>query len=88
MDDLIFIINYQPMFEDFKEVMTQQCEIIELGLMSYFLRIEVQQMNDGIFISKKKYIIDIVKLCKMKSSSSIICTPIMERLEMKKKSTR
>ena len=88
MDDLIFIINYKPMFEDFKEVMTQQCEITELGLMSYFLRIEVQQINDGIFISEKKYIIDILKLCKMKSSSSIICTPIMERLEMKKKNTR
>ena len=55
MDDLIFAGNCQQMFEDFKEVMKQQFEMTNLGLMSYFLGIEVQQANYGIFISQKNY---------------------------------
>ena len=61
MDDLIFIGNYQQMFENFRETMQQQFEMIDLGLMSYFLGIEVQQMDDGIFISQKRYALDILK---------------------------
>ena len=41
--------------------MKQQFEMIDLGLMSYFLGIEVQQMDDGIFISQKMYALDILK---------------------------
>ena len=61
MDDLIFIGNYQQMFENFRETMKQQFEMIDLALMSYFLGIEVQQMDDGIFISQKRYALDILK---------------------------
>ena len=61
MDDLIFIGNYQQMFENFRETMKQQFEMIDLGLMSYFLGIEVQQMDDGIFISQKRYALGILK---------------------------
>ena len=53
--DLIFIGNCQQMFEDFREVMKQQFEMTDLGLMSYFLGIEVQQIDDEIFISQNKY---------------------------------
>jgi len=31
--------------------MTQQFEMTNMGLMSHFLGIEVQQSNDGIFVS-------------------------------------
>ena len=55
----------------------------DLGLMSYFLGIEVQQTDDGIFISQKNYALDILKKFKMESSSPIH-TPIVEQLEMKK----
>ena len=51
MDDLIFIGNYQQMFEDFREVMKQQFEMTDLGLMSYFLGIEVQQTDEDTFNS-------------------------------------
>ena len=40
--------------------------MIDLGLMSYFLGIEVQQTNDDIFMSQEKYVIDIQKLFEMK----------------------
>ena len=71
------------MFKDFKEAMKQQFEMIDLALMSYFLGIEVQQTDDGIFISQKSYVLDILKQFKMESSSTIR-TPIAKRLEIKK----
>ena len=55
-----------------------------LELMSHFLGIEVQQTDDGIFISQKMYAIDILKQFKMESSLAIRA-PIVEWLEMKKK---
>lgn len=36
-------------------------EMIDLGLMSYFLKMEVKQSNDGIFIYQKKYAKKILK---------------------------
>ena len=30
-------------------------EMTDLGFMSYFLRMEVKQDHDGVFISQKKY---------------------------------
>ena len=35
--------------------------MIDLGLMLYFLGIEGKQIDDGIFISQKKYDLDILK---------------------------
>ena len=53
MDDLIFIGSCQQMFEDFREAIKQQFEMTYLGLISYFLGVEVQQIDDDIFISLK-----------------------------------
>ena len=51
VDYLIFIGNNPSMFEDFKKVMTKEFEMTNIGLMAYYLGIEVKQMEDGIFIS-------------------------------------
>jgi len=50
-------------------------EMTDLGLMSYFLGIEVVQQKGGIFISQKKYASDILKKFKMEHSKPI-STPI------------
>ena len=55
--------------------------------MSYCLGIEVQQTDDDIFISQKKYSLNIIKQFKMESSSTIR-TPIAEQLEMKNEDIR
>ena len=55
MDDLISTGNNQIMFEEFKKVMAQEFEMSDMGLMSYYLGIEVKQMEDGIFISQEAY---------------------------------
>ena len=47
MDDLIFMINSPDMFVKFKQVMTREFEMTDIGLMSYYLGFEVKQMDDG-----------------------------------------
>ena len=41
--------------------MSKELEISDLGLLHYFLGIDVKQVEDGIFISQKKYAIDLLK---------------------------
>ena len=49
VDDLIFTGDYG--ITDFKTVMESEFEMTDLGLMKFFLGIEVQQSESGIFIS-------------------------------------
>jgi hypothetical protein len=65
VDDLIFTGNNSKMIVEFREAMIRCFEMTDLGLMSYFLGIEVVQQKDGIFISQKKYASDILKKFKM-----------------------
>jgi len=49
VDDLIFTCDFG--IEEFKSVMKDEFEMIDLGLLRYFLGIEVHQSKAGIFIS-------------------------------------
>ena len=55
VDDLIFIGNDKTLIGEFKEAMKNEFEMTDLGLLKFFLGIEVKQMHDGIFISQEKY---------------------------------
>lgn len=46
-------------------------EITDLGMMHYFLGIEVVQSAVGIFITQKKYALEILNKFKMKSYNSV-----------------
>jgi hypothetical protein len=49
MDDLIFTGNFG--IEEFNSVLKDAFEMTDLGIMRYFLGIEVHQYKTGIFIS-------------------------------------
>ncbi|KAK2989425.1 hypothetical protein RJ640_017680 [Escallonia rubra] len=59
------------MFTNFKKAMTKEFEMTDIGEMSYFLGVEVKQMEDGIFMSQKKYAEQILSRFKMKD-----CNPV------------
>ncbi|RDX81286.1 putative mitochondrial protein, partial [Mucuna pruriens] len=50
-----FIRCQHKYFEDFKKVMSYEFEMTNIGLMSYYLGLEVKQMNNGIFVSQESY---------------------------------
>ena len=55
VDDLIFTRNDNFLIGEFKEAMKNEFEMTDLGLLKYFLGIEVKQMHYGMFISRGKY---------------------------------
>jgi hypothetical protein len=61
--DLIFTGNFG--IEEFKSIMKDEFEMTDLGLMRYFLVIEVHQSGNGIFISQSKYVHEILKRISM-----------------------
>ena len=44
---------------EFKFIMMRKFEMSYLGLLHYFLGLEVNQNSDGIFISQRKYVINL-----------------------------
>ena len=56
VDDLIFTGNDDYLVENFKTVMKDEFEMTDMGLLRYFLGIEVEQNEKGIFISQAKYV--------------------------------
>ncbi|KAE8676644.1 hypothetical protein F3Y22_tig00111582pilonHSYRG00249 [Hibiscus syriacus] len=77
------IDNNPSMFNEFKDVMMKEFEMTDMGLMAYYLGIEVKQQNDGIFISQKSYAKEILKKFKMEN-----CKPISTPAEYGIKMTK
>ncbi|XP_019229122.1 PREDICTED: uncharacterized protein LOC109210203 [Nicotiana attenuata] len=81
VDDLIFTGNNPKLISEFREAMISQFEMADLGSMSYFHGIEVSQLDNGIFISQKKYAGDILMRFNM-DKAKLILTLIEEKLKL------
>lgn len=51
VDDLIYTKNDKELFDNFKHSMMEEFEMTDLGMMHYFLDIEIVQSSSGIFIT-------------------------------------
>ena len=58
--DMIYTDNL--MLEYFRTIMKREFEMTYLGLMKYFLGLEVTQTNKGIFIYQHKYATDVLHI--------------------------
>ena len=72
------------LIEDFKSCMMRNFEMTDLGLLQYFLGLEVIQGEDGIFVCQKKYAADLLKRFNM-ANCEVAHTPmnINEKLQRK-----
>ncbi|KAJ4981419.1 hypothetical protein NE237_032256 [Protea cynaroides] len=61
VDDLIFTKSNPKIFEEFKKEMTHDFEMTDIGLMSYYLGIEIKQMKNGIFIFQEGFAKEMLK---------------------------
>ena len=57
--------NSEFLMHDFIDIMTNKFGTVDLGFFHYFLGMEVSQLNDAIFISKGKYVVDLLDKFKM-----------------------
>jgi hypothetical protein len=60
VDDL-FLTNTESLIVECKYVLASKFEMKDLGMMHYFLGLEVWQRTDEIFLSQGKYIVEILK---------------------------
>lgn len=51
VDDLIYMGTNMKLVEDFKRAIMKEYEMTDLGLMKYFLGMQVKQVPGQIFIS-------------------------------------
>jgi hypothetical protein len=71
------------MIQEFKDEMKKMFEMPNLGMMNYFLGIEVMQSNHGIFTCQKKYALDILKRFKMQDCKPV-GTPMTTSIKLSK----
>ena len=60
VDDLIVTGHYQKEIHLLQKYLATEFEMKELGELKYFLEIEVAQSKHGIFLSQRKYVLDLL----------------------------
>lgn len=71
VDDLIYTGNSVSLLENIKASMMSEFAMVDLGLMKFFLGVELIQDEHGIFINQQKYAGEILKRFGMKNSNSV-----------------
>ena len=75
VDDLFLTGNEKQIMES-KKKLTEEFEMKNLGLMHYFLGLEVWQSSEGIFLNQENYVVEILKRCKF------MATPMDSNLKL------
>ncbi|KAL3612509.1 hypothetical protein D5086_003529 [Populus alba] len=57
--------------EEFKTEIQDVFEMSNLGIMNYFLGMKIHQCSSGIFVSQRKYVVDILKKFKLESCKEV-----------------
>ncbi|KAK9055092.1 hypothetical protein SSX86_026172 [Deinandra increscens subsp. villosa] len=60
VDDVIIVGNNSSMIQEIKTNLDKKFSIKDLGILKYFLGIEVARTADGLVLSQRKYILDIL----------------------------
>ena len=80
VDDL-FVIGMDGLIADTKRKLAIEFEMKDLGMMHYFLDMEVWQNADGVFLGQGKYAVEILKRFGMMDCKAIT-TPMASNLKL------
>ncbi|GKA52264.1 putative ribonuclease H-like domain-containing protein [Tanacetum coccineum] len=75
VDDIIFGSTKKSWCGEFEALMKRRFQMSSMGELTFFLGLQVQQKEDGIFISQDKYVVEILKKFDFDSVKTAI-TPI------------
>eukprot|EP00253_Pinus_taeda_P009236 PITA_09236 len=81
VDEIIFGSNEEAMSQSFALVMPKEFEMSFLGELKYFIGLQIQQNEGGIFLSQTKYLKQILKKYGMEDAKPV-CTPMVRRLDI------
>jgi hypothetical protein len=65
VDDLVITRSNVNLILGLKKKLADTFEMANLGLLHFFLGIQVLQMDDGIFISQPKYVLNLLQKFRM-----------------------
>jgi len=83
VDDLLVTGSNELLVEEFKQEMMNVFEMTDLGLMTYFLGMEVKQSQNEVFICQKKYAKEILKKFQMEECKAT-STPMNQKEKLSK----
>ncbi|XP_031282139.1 uncharacterized protein LOC116140681 [Pistacia vera] len=83
VDDLLVIGSNHAQAEEFKKSTHSEFEMTDLGEMSYFLRMEIDQDADGIFVNQRKYASEVLKKFCMENCKQVDL-PLVPNLKLSK----
>ncbi|GJZ45511.1 retrovirus-related pol polyprotein from transposon TNT 1-94 [Tanacetum coccineum] len=75
VDDIIFGLTFPKMCDDFAKIMNDEFEMSMMDKLNFFLRLQIKQMEDGIFFNQSKYIKEMLKKFGLKDSK-LMKTPM------------
>ncbi|PKA48313.1 Retrovirus-related Pol polyprotein from transposon TNT 1-94 [Apostasia shenzhenica] len=71
VDDIIYTSSSSTFLNGFKEKMKHEFEMTDLGLLHYFLGLEIKQTSKGIFLSQEKYTSDLLEKFGMRNCNKV-----------------
>ena len=71
VDDLLIAGNKEELVTEFKNNMKEMFEMNELGLLTYFLGMEINQFKQGYFLCQKSFIIKLLNKFAMEKCNSV-----------------
>ena len=71
VDDLLISGNSLSAVNDLKNVLSSHFRMKDLGEVNYFLGLEIDRSQAGIFMSQKKYVMDMIKEFGMSNATSL-----------------
>ncbi|KAJ9565578.1 hypothetical protein OSB04_001544 [Centaurea solstitialis] len=71
VDDMIVTGSKESMMEEFKQSMKSEFDMSDLGMMRYFLGVEIIQNDAGIFMCQRRYAKEILERFKLQSCNSV-----------------
>ena len=80
VDDLFLTGNEKQIVES-KKKLVEEFEMKDIGLMHYFLGLEVWQSSEGIFLNQGKYAVEILKIFDMLECKAM-ATPMDSNLKL------
>ena len=71
VDDLTVTGSNCSLILKFKEDMKKEFEMTDVGFMNYFIGMEINQPNEGIFVCQEKYVKNLLKKYNMEGCKAV-----------------
>nr|GEY34896.1 hypothetical protein [Tanacetum cinerariifolium] len=71
VDDIIFSSTCQDVCDEFAKIMHDEFKMNMMGELNFFLRLQIKQIEDGIFFNQSKYIKEMLKKFGLEESKAM-----------------